>query len=227
MSRYRRIQLRVIALQSLVCAAVGYAVEGIVFAAFLVAFILVVGYLTVRFVPEIRPPPPESVPRPAVGQSAIAVSRRRSDGIAMVALGLPMALLAGVLAVVAPPGAPRVAAIAFAAAALLWYGAWFVAATFGGERLDRWRLRRYDRTVEMLRAEREAYDRRVDPAADRAKRERLIRLAHLFLALHLAGLLIVLTGLVGMAWPPAGIALAVTLLAAAVAWFARRRARRP
>ena len=101
--------------------------------------------------------------------------RRRHEGIALVALGVPMALLAGVLAVVVPAGAPRVVVVFFGVAAVLWYGGWFVVTAFGGERMDRWRLRRYERTVEMLRAEREEYDRRVDSAVERAKRERLIR----------------------------------------------------
>ena len=70
MSRYRRIQLRVIAFQALVCAAVGYAIDGIAFAALMVAFVLVIGFLSVRFLPEMRPPPAETVAPPAVGQSA-------------------------------------------------------------------------------------------------------------------------------------------------------------
>jgi hypothetical protein len=87
-----------------------------------------------------------------------------------------MVVASVILAIGPPAGTGRLAAIVFAAVASIWLGFALVVTSAGGERLDRWRLRRYERTVERLREQRALYEQTVDPAVERAKQERLTRL---------------------------------------------------
>jgi hypothetical protein len=174
-TRHRRIAIRLAVLGTLGAAAFGYAMEGVGLAIFEGLLLAVIGVGLVFLAPQQRPPSPAIVPRPTVGDSRDAIRRRRTAGFVIVWTGVPFVLCCVGLAVVVPWGPAAYAAIAIAVTYLgvMVYG--FVLAAMGGERLDRLRVRRYERTVERLSADRELYEATVDSAAEAAKGKRLFR----------------------------------------------------
>jgi hypothetical protein len=228
MSRQRRAGIWFSVGAALLGAGVGYALEGVGLAIVEAAGFLIAGAFALKFVPEVLPPPPEAVARPAVGDSPAVVRRRRTAGFAVLFVGWPFVLAGVVLAIGLPGGAGELAAIGFAGIAFVAFAAAFVAVAMGGERMDRWRLRRYERTTARLRSEREGYTRRVDPAIEREKGRRLIRLAHFLFAAQLAVLValapLLIAGLSssGVIRTAGGI-LSLAVLGGFVAWAVRRR----
>jgi hypothetical protein len=176
MSRQRRFGIWLAVLGAIAGASIGYALEGVGLAIAEALAFLFAGVVAFRYVPEVLPPPPGSVVRPPIGQSPTAVRRRRTEGFAVLVAGVPMVVASVILSIGLPAGTGRLAAIVFAAVASIWLGFALVVTSAGGERLDRWRLRRYERTVERLREQRALYEQTVDPAVERAKQERLTRL---------------------------------------------------
>jgi hypothetical protein len=228
MSRQRRAGIWFSIGAALVGAGVGYVLQGVGLAIFEAAGFLIAGAFALKFVPEVLPPPPEAVPRPAVGDSAAVVRRRRTEGFAVLFLGLPFVLAGVVLAIGLPGGAGELAAIGFAGLAFVTFATAFVAVAAGGERMDRWRLRRYERTTTRLLDEREEYARRVDPAVEREKARRLGRLVHFLFAAQLAAFLalgpLLLAGLSSSDIVRAGGAiLTLAIFGGFVAWAVRRR----
>lgn len=214
-------------------AAVGYALAGIGLAIVEFLAFALAGFLAFRFGPVLRPPPPETIPRPPVGASPDAVRRRRNERIAMLAWTLPLAVLTAVLVIAAEATAVKLAAAAVAALLLVLAGlsVWMSGSS---ELWDRRRLRMYERAVENARRERALYDElEIDSARERERAMKAGRAVAVLLVAPMAGLLAIAPGLIAERSESAavrtlGTAISVTLLAVLVGAVvaARRRTRR-
>jgi hypothetical protein len=156
-------------------ALVGYAIEGAGMAALMAVVMGAAGLAGMVLAPEVLPPSPAVLPRPAVGDSPSAVRRRRTEGFVALFTGVPIVVACVLLAVVVPAGPWRwiVVAVAVIYSAGIAYA--FVLSALSGERIDRIRTRKYERGVARLEADRRLYRELVDPEVEAAKGRRLVR----------------------------------------------------
>ena len=197
MSRQRRIGAALLAVVVLIVVPVSYALEGVGLAIVEGVLLALGGALGLWLAPEVKPPPPESVPRPAIGSSPEVVRRRRTEGFAVLVGGLPLAAAAVLVAIAADSETARLIGWVAAIVLLTFFGGGFLMVVASGRRWDRLRQRSYDRSVARAAADRAFYERHVDPSAERAKERRIVRLI-----------------LVTLLWPlPVGLAIAPALLA--------------
>ena len=175
MTRQRRIGLWMAGASVPIGAVVGYALDGVAIAVVDAVLLGTVGLGVVFLAPQMLPPPPAAVPRPAVGDSPGAVRRRRTEGFVVLLTGLPVVAACVLLAIVVPAGTWRwvVVGIGSIYSAGLAYA--FVLSAPSGEWVDRVRTRKYERTVARLDADRQVFRELVDPEVEAAKSRRLIR----------------------------------------------------
>jgi hypothetical protein len=183
--------LRFAVLGTLGAAAVGYAFDGVLLALFEGGLFAIVGFGVLAIAPQHRPLSPSIIPPPDLGDSPEAARRRVTVRIMLLSLRLPLVLV-GILVAVALPAGPAVyVVIALTAAYVVRLGYVIALTAVRGERFDRQRQRRYERTVARLEADQRVYEAKVDPEREAAKAQRSLRLA-LFFGVAAAVLLVLL-----------------------------------
>ena len=172
--------LRFAVLGTLGAAAVGYAFDGVLLALFEGGLFAIVGFGVLAIAPQQRPISPSIIPPPDLGDSPEAARRRLTARIMLISLRLPL-VLGGVLLAVALPAGPAVyVVVALTAAYVVRLGYVIALTAVRGDRFDRLRQSRYERTVARLEADRQVYEATVDPEREAAKRQRSLHLALYF-----------------------------------------------
>jgi hypothetical protein len=193
--------LRFAVLGTLGAAAVGYAMDGVGLAVFEGGLVAIVGFGVLAIAPQQRPISPSIIPPPDLGDSAEAARRRLTARVMLISLRLPVALFGVLLAVMLPAGPAVYVVVALTAAYAVRLGYVIALTAVRGERFDRLRQRRYERTVARLEADRRVYDAKVDPEREAAKVQRSLRMALYFgtAAAAVALVLIVLVVVIAVA----------------------------